>query len=251
MRLVILATIVSLVAGNLPDDALAAMDRNNDGIIDESEYPGGAQLPAGTWPIMVCAVDQNGDGKMQLDEFKVMMSKAQDQSFLQEATVRCASTVQQPQQGQQQQQPQQGQQQQQHQEQQQPSFGGDEQLINIALAQVDKNRNGFLDKSEYPSPLEAGQWEAMVCGVDKNGDGKIGLDEFKTIFSKITQGDMSFIQELGATCGSHVQLQGQQQKGQQQQGQQQQEQTPAGGSNSVSINMILFTMASLMVIIWK
>ena len=74
---------------------------------------------------------------MQLDEFKFMMSKAQDQSFLQEATVRCASTVQQPQQGQQQQQ---------HQEQQQPSFDVEEKLINIALAELDKNTNGFLDK---------------------------------------------------------------------------------------------------------
>merc|ERR1719397_1228735 len=236
MRLVILAAIVSLAAGNLPDAALAAMDRNNDGFIDESEYPGGAELPAGTWPIMVCAVDQNGDGKMQLDEFKFMMSKAQDQSFLQEATVRCASTVQQPQQGQQQQQ---------HQEQQEPSFDVDEQLITIALAQVDKNKNGFLDESENPTPLQPGQWEAMVCSADKNGDGKIGLDEFKTIFSQITQGDISFYQELGARCGSHLQLQGQQQ-----QGQQQQEQSPAGSSNSVSINMILFTLASLVVIIW-
>merc|ERR1719402_920810 len=225
MRLVILAAIVSLAAGNLPDAALAAMDGNNDGIIDESEYPGGAQLPAGTWPIMVCAVDQNGDGKMQLDEFKFMMSKAEDQSFLQEATVRCASTVQQPQQGQQQQQ-----QQQQHQEQQQPSFDVEERLITLALAQLDKNRNGFLDKSEHPLPLNIeGQWEAIVCGADKNGDGKIGLDEFKTIFSQITQGDISFYQELGARCGSHLQ-----QQGQQQQGQQQQEQTPAGSSNSVS-----------------
>merc|ERR1719187_783312 len=134
------------------------------------------------------------------------MSKAEDQSFLQEATVRCASTVQQPQQ------------QQQHQEQQEPSFDVEEQLINLALAQLDKNENGFLDKSEHPLPLnQPGQWEAIVCGADKNGDGKIGLDEFKTIFTQITQGDISFYQEvyqeLGARCGSHVQ---QPQQGQQQ-----------------------------------
>jgi len=237
MRLVFLAAMVSLAAGDLPDGlsdaALAALDRNNDGIIDQSEYPGIAALPAGTWPLMVCAVDQNGDMKMQMDEFKSMMSKAQDPSFLQEATVRCASTIQQ-------QQPEQ--QQQQHQE-KQPSVGGenDEQLINIALASADKNGNGFIDKSEYLGPKQAGQWEAMVCAIDKNEDGKIGLDEFKPILSKMLKKDMSFVQELlskGARCGSHVQ-------------QRQKEQTPAGSSNSISINVILFTLASLMATIWK
>merc|ERR1719187_1967094 len=184
----------------------------------------------------VCGADKNGDGKIGLDEFKTIFTQITQgdisfyQEVYQELGARCASTVQQPQQGQQQQQ---------HQEQQQPSFGGDEQILDIALAQVDKNRNGFLDKSENPTPLQPGQWEAMVCGADKNGDGKIGLDEFKTIFSQITQGDMSFFQELGARCGSHLQQQGQQQQGQQQQGQQhrgqqqqQQEQSPTGGSNS-------------------
>ena len=128
-----------------------------------------------------------------------------------------------------------------------------------------------LFQSEYPSALPTGQWEAMVCGIDKNGDGKIGLDEFKPVFMKIIQGDTSVFQEIGDTCASKKQQQqhGQQQREQtpahagssnsatqsanvqQQQGQQQQEQPPEGSSNSVSINMVLFTLASLMVMIWK
>ena len=104
-----------------------------------------------------------------------------------------------------------------------------------------------LFQSEYPSPLQAGQWETMVCGVDKNGDGKIGLDEFTPIYIKIQQGDTSFLQEIFDTCASkkhqnhaldninYQQLLKYQQQ-QQQRRKQQREQTPApaGSSNSAT-----------------
>jgi len=236
------------------EQLLADVDQNNNGFLEESEFP--SPLEAGKWEAIVCGVDKNGDGKVGLDEFKPIFSKMVqgDESYIQDHVVTCVTNTFQ---------------------QQQASF--DLPKHASQLAAVDQNNNGFLEKSEYPSALQAGQWEAMVCGIDKNGDGKIGLDEFKPVFMKIIQGDTSVFQEIGDTCASKKQQQQhgqqqreqtpahagssnsatqsanvqQQQQGQQQQGQQQQEQPPEGSSNSVSINMVLFTLASLMVMIWK
>ena len=78
----------------------------------------------------------------------------------------------------------------------------------------------------------------MVCAADHNGDGKMGVDEFKVLSSKIETGDNSWVQD-----GERCILQ-----------QEQQERQPTGLSNSgnlVSINLVIFTLASLMAILWK
>ena len=93
-----------------------------------------------------------------------------------------------------------------------------------------------------------GDWGGMVCVADQNGDGKMQIEEFKGLFSKITGGDMqSLIQEIaakwdGVKCKTQSTRKSRGRKGLQ---------PSSGSSNSVSINIILFTLASLMAIVGK
>ena len=49
-----------------------------------------------------------------------------------------------------------------------------------------------------------GVWNAVVCAADQNGDGKLGIVEFKVVFSKLSSGDMSFLQGAGARCAVRI-----------------------------------------------
>ena len=56
----------------------------------------------------------------------------------------------------------------------------------------------------------------MVCVADKNGDGKMQIDEFTVVWTKLQQGDfMSLVQDIGAECAHHLQQQNQEQQQQQ------------------------------------
>jgi len=101
-------------------------------------------------------------------------------------------------------------------------------LVSLTAAQdlaklMDKNNDGIIEKSEVGAD---DGWDQSSCIADAigNGDGKVQVSEFSDVMTKGQ--DPAFIQknaEKIAKCSGC----------------------------SVSINMILFSLASLMALIWK
>merc|ERR1719402_1168353 len=56
----------------------------------------------------------------------------------------------------------------------------------VTLAMMDKNRDGFLDRSEFPGmdQLPDEQWAQIKNRMDLNKDGRISLQEFKEYISQ-------------------------------------------------------------------
>ena len=57
-------------------------------------------------------------------------------------------------------------------------------------------------QSEYPGggAVPTDQWNLMVCAADTNGDGRMGIDEFKGVYRRLQSGDYGVLQEAGARC---------------------------------------------------
>merc|ERR1712055_83708 len=102
-------------------------------------------------------------------------------------------------------------------------------LVSLTSAQdvakmMDTNNNGIIEKSEVGNNAE--NWDKSACMADAlgNGDGKVQVSEFSEVMTKGQ--DPKFIEknyEKLAKCSGC----------------------------SVSINVILFSLASLMAMIWK
>jgi len=89
---------------------------------------------------------------------------------------------------------------------------------------MDKNSDGIIEKSEVGDNAE--NWEQSACLADAigNGDGKVQVSEFVEVMTKMTEpGFLEENMEKAAKCSGC----------------------------SVSINVILFSLASLMAMIWK
>merc|ERR1712110_44787 len=99
-------------------------------------------------------------------------------------------------------------------------------LVSLAAAQAgipkDTNGDGAIDQSE--SGLEPAIWNIISCTADTNGDGKVDMSELMPAMSKMS--DEKYLQKL-LTEGC------------------------PNGCSSVSISMIVFSLASLMAMIWK
>merc|ERR1712055_575270 len=94
--------------------------------------------------------------------------------------------------------------------------------MGMAASFMDKNKDGVIEQSEAATVSIEGQvWDMFNCMADANGDGKLQVKEFGGVYSKMT--DTAFMQEAAQKCAGC----------------------------SVSINMILFSLASLMAMIWK
>merc|ERR1712112_34192 len=103
-------------------------------------------------------------------------------------------------------------------------------IVSLAAAQdlsgavsfLDTNSNGVIEKSEAATVQIQGEvWDIFTCMADANDDGKLQVSEFGGVYTKLT--DQAFMQEAALKCAGC----------------------------SVSINMILFSLASLMAMIWK
>merc|ERR1719290_184943 len=89
---------------------------------------------------MVCFADQNGDGQLGIDEFRVVYDIIRSrgmENFLREAVTSC------------------------------PDLLDEGEWINLL---ADSNGDGILEKSEYPGDVPTAQWNAIVCAADLNGD---------------------------------------------------------------------------------
>jgi hypothetical protein len=104
-------------------------------------------------------------------------------------------------------------------------------LVSLTAAQMtssmvnlmDTNHNGIIEKSEVG---DAENWEQSACLADAigNGDGEVQVSEFVEVMTKMTEpGFLEENMEKAAKCSGC----------------------------SVSINVILFSLASLMAMIWK
>jgi len=102
-------------------------------------------------------------------------------------------------------------------------------LVSLTSAQMlakmmDKNNDGIIEKSELGDKAE--NWEQTACIADAigNGDGKVQVSEFADVMTKMTEpGFIEKNADLAVKCSGC----------------------------SVSINVILFSLASLMAMIWK
>merc|ERR1719228_466961 len=87
--------------------------------------------------------------------------------------------------------------------------------LTAAASFMDKNNNGVIEQSEAATAGIQGQvWDVFNCAADANDDGKLQVAEFGGVYSKMT--DTAYMQELALKCAGC----------------------------SVSINMILFSLAS-------
>merc|ERR1719402_201712 len=130
------------------DMTVNLLDKNNNGIIEKSEFPGGDQETQEEWEMMVCVADQDEDRVMSTAVFKVIYSQIiqGNMSFLQENAGRCAPG----------------------------SPGGSVSTIDQAVDRADTNGDGILDESEFlasgPGIPIAIQWDMLVCLADQNVD---------------------------------------------------------------------------------
>merc|ERR1712055_652100 len=94
--------------------------------------------------------------------------------------------------------------------------------LSAAAGLLDTNNNGVIEQSEAATAgIQGKVWDVFNCVADTNDDGKLQVSEFGGVYSKMT--DQAFMQEAAQKCAGC----------------------------SVSINMILFSLASLMAMIWK
>merc|ERR1712055_946742 len=94
--------------------------------------------------------------------------------------------------------------------------------LSAAASFLDTNNNGVIEQSEAATAsIEGKVWDIFNCMADENDDGKLQVKEFGGVYSKIS--DQAFLKEAALKCAGC----------------------------SVSINMILFSLASLMAMIRK
>lgn len=221
MKLVVLLGLVCLVAA---DDLkglsthLSTLDKDGDGVLEKSDLPPEARkISDAQWRLMVCFYDNNLDNKTQISEVVDFYRKFQEQdnSFIPEVLKKC----------------------------------------------VDKDEDEILDKSEYeaiePSPLE---WTLAICLLDKNPeDKKLQISEFEGIWAKLSQENLKNCENSTSTENSGVPSaaasralprSSSEAVMQVMPAMQALQSMPSAGC-SVSINMILFSLASLMAMIWN
>ncbi len=100
-----------------PAEVFTALDKNNDGFIDQNEKPAAPMGKAGS---MIQNPDKNGDGKVSKEE-----------------------------------------------------FAGPAEVF----TSMDKNNDGFIDQNEKPA-ASPGKGGGMIKNFDKNSDGKVSKEEF-------------------------------------------------------------------------
>jgi len=249
MKLVVLVALVCLVAA----EDFSALDTNKNGVITKSEFLSAMppdhsmNISDAQWNLTVCLTDNNSDRKMQNSEFEDFSSKMTTQgvTFLQEAGERCADETRQ------------------------------------YLSGLDTNKNQVLEKSEYEYTPSDAEWTVAICLFDKDPeDKKLQISEFEDIWAKLSQENIenctleAFYTETfehrpnqTESTGNAAAFSADVGGGAQQPGagmpsatsavlmqimpaMQALQSKPSAG-DSVSINMILFSLASLMAMIWN
>merc|ERR1711970_677676 len=107
---------------------------------------------------------------------------------------------------------------------QQQAQGNKEQQAELGLQALDSNGDGLLERSELPGPPPKDAWDGMLKVMDKNGDQKLSLEEYKA--------GMAMAGDGGGKAGGKAADDGK------------------GGASSLTVATSMMSMAAAMWMLW-